>query len=231
MTQQRNRVDRVAERDCRYLLECAADGLVDTGRMDFKCSTRLENILEGGCRANMPDATDEEVAMADNMLCVNVETQLYDRNAETMRAFLQSDAVRDMWLRYPRTLDDQLRGAFAFDCGLGYIAGVRFWLEHYDANAHCVGHGSQHDDVPVIGTPLYFAAAHGKIDVMRVLLEHGANPHAAASDGTTPFFMACANEHLPAMALLRDCHVDMSAPNEDGTSPSLIAANYCNLDV
>ena len=83
---------------------------------------------------------------------------------------------------------------------------------------------------PVIATPFYFAASGGDVDVMRVLLEHGANPHAAASDGTTPFFMACAHEHLRAMALLRDCRVDMSAPNQDGTSPSLIAANYCNLD-
>ena len=80
----------------------------------------------------------------------------------------------------------------------------------------------------MIGTPLYFAAADGKIDVISVLLEHGANPH--ASDGTTPFFMACANEHIPAMALLRDRHVNMNAPNQDGTSPSLIAANYCNLE-
>ena len=237
MTQHRNRVDRVAERRDRCLLECATEGLVDLVEVySFDdqpgCASErihlVQEILSGYDPSSMVLPPDEEqAAFARSMLPYGWDK---DRNVETVRALLDSDSVRVLLSRHAKSMDNVLRMAFAEDCQLGRMSGVRFWLERYDVNAHCVGRHAWYDDEPVIATPFYFAASGGDVDVMRVLLEHGANPHAAASDGTTPFFMACAHEHLRAMALLRDCRVDMSAPNQDGTSPSLIAANYCNLD-
>ena len=60
-------------------------------------------------------------------------------------------------------------------------------------------------------TPLYAAAAHGHLDIVRLLLAHGATLERAMHDGATPLFIACQNGHeaVARMLLARgaDTHV------------------------
>src|SRR5690606_25076303 len=49
-------------------------------------------------------------------------------------------------------------------------------------------------------TPFYRAAAAGDIVVMRLLLEHGADPSIGATDGTTPLMVAAGVGWLPGFS-------------------------------
>jgi ankyrin repeat protein len=78
------------------------------------------------------------------------------------------------------------------------------------------------------GTPFYLAAKAGDVDVMRLLLANGADPGAAATDGTTPLMVATGLAHhehssrvgessfLDAVKLLVGLGADIHAVNDDG---------------
>lgn len=79
-------------------------------------------------------------------------------------------------------------------------------------------------------TPFYLAALAGDVEVMRLLLASGADPHAAASDGTTPLMVAAGLAHqdnesriperryLEAVKLLVGLGADIQAVNNEGWS-------------
>ena len=52
-------------------------------------------------------------------------------------------------------------------------------------------------------TALMFAAGEGQLEVLRVLLDHGADPAAVDKDGDTAAYHAAQNRHPEAEALLR----------------------------
>lgn len=52
-------------------------------------------------------------------------------------------------------------------------------------------------------TPLHQAAAHGQTEIVRLLLEQGADTQALSADGRTPLQMAQEGGHEPAAELLR----------------------------
>jgi len=45
-------------------------------------------------------------------------------------------------------------------------------------------------------TPIYVASLKGHVDVVRLLMKHGANIHSSCDDGSTPLFVAAQNGHL-----------------------------------
>lgn len=51
-------------------------------------------------------------------------------------------------------------------------------------------------------TPLHHAAWHGHVDVVRLLLQHGARPQAQNADGSTPLHWAAMNGHPEVARLL-----------------------------
>src|SRR5262249_54231373 len=77
------------------------------------------------------------------------------------------------------------------------------------------------------GTPFYLAASSGDTEVMRLLLEAGADPKLGATDGTTPLLVAAGlsrEEHrsripeadfLEAVKFLVEQGADLEQTNED----------------
>jgi ankyrin repeat protein len=62
------------------------------------------------------------------------------------------------------------------------------------------------DHRDVIGrTPLHCAAASGRTEVVRLLLERGADPHVRGKDGKTPSEWGSERGHHEIVQLLSDC--------------------------
>ncbi|PMD55239.1 ankyrin, partial [Hyaloscypha bicolor E] len=51
-------------------------------------------------------------------------------------------------------------------------------------------------------TPLYRASMNGHVDIVKLLLEKGADVNAADRDGQTPLYRAFANRHVDIVKLL-----------------------------
>jgi ankyrin repeat protein len=71
---------------------------------------------------------------------------------------------------------------------------------------------------------LYRAAAQGKEDAMRLLLDHQANVNLRANDRTTPLFAAVTNDRLGAAQLLLEHNADLKLSNADDINPLMVAA-------
>ncbi|PIA28680.1 hypothetical protein AQUCO_06700002v1 [Aquilegia coerulea] len=80
-----------------------------------------------------------------------------------------------------------------------------------------------------LGTPLQFAAQVCKHDVLKVLLDHGANPNLAVSLIPTPLLWSMIGNSLPCTKLLIQAGAD---PNNVslGSSPLFLAAKMGQFD-
>ena len=67
-------------------------------------------------------------------------------------------------------------------------------------------------------TALYRAAAEGKVDAMRMLLEKKANPNQKTTDGSTPLLAAVAGK-VEAVTLLLDHGADANLADANGVTP------------
>ena len=68
-------------------------------------------------------------------------------------------------------------------------------------------------------TPVGRAVVFGKIEVVRVLLEAGADPNLAKADGATPLHDAAHQNDAPLMTLLLDHKANIDARTADGRTP------------
>ncbi|CZR67067.1 uncharacterized protein PAC_16966 [Phialocephala subalpina] len=74
-------------------------------------------------------------------------------------------------------------------------------------------------------TPLYRASMNGHIEVVKLLLEKGANVNAAIEDGSTPLHRASMNGHLESVKLLLEKGANVNTATKDGSTP-LHRASY-----
>ena len=75
-------------------------------------------------------------------------------------------------------------------------------------------------------TALIAAAQHGRAEAARLLLDGGADPSHANSDGDTPLLKAAMNGHLEVVQLLLEGGVDPSragSGTSDGVTPLMAA--------
>lgn len=68
-------------------------------------------------------------------------------------------------------------------------------------------------------TPLHSAAAGQHLQLARLLLAHGADPHARQGGGFTPLHSAAQNGQWPLVELLLDQGADPQAAADDGRTP------------
>uniref|UniRef100_A0A5S6QY69 ANK_REP_REGION domain-containing protein n=1 Tax=Trichuris muris TaxID=70415 RepID=A0A5S6QY69_TRIMR len=80
-------------------------------------------------------------------------------------------------------------------------------------------------------TPLMEAASAGHTDIVRCLIEHGADVNAHSSVGNTPLIYACAAGHEEAVRVLLDGGADVDLCNDNGQSPLMEAAAAGHLGI
>ncbi|KAH9077520.1 ankyrin repeat-containing domain protein [Lactarius deliciosus] len=68
-------------------------------------------------------------------------------------------------------------------------------------------------------TPLYNASISGRVDVMRWLLNHGADPNAQKNDGRTPLHAAARDTNLEVVQVLLEHNADVNSRADDGKTP------------
>ena len=80
-------------------------------------------------------------------------------------------------------------------------------------------------------TPLFFACFYGHLDIVRLLVEKGADKDKAPDHGATPLFVACQNGHLDVVQVLVEKGADMDKTMNDGATTLFIACFYGHLEV
>jgi ankyrin repeat protein len=85
--------------------------------------------------------------------------------------------------------------------------------------------GAHVDSVDARGrSSLYRASGAGKMDAMRLLVDHQANPNLRASDFSTPLLAAVSHGRLDAAQLLIDRGADVNLGDSNNTTPLMAAA-------
>ncbi|XP_050430101.1 ankyrin repeat domain-containing protein 17 isoform X3 [Adelges cooleyi] len=74
-------------------------------------------------------------------------------------------------------------------------------------------------------TPLMEAASSGFVEIVRLLLAHGADVNALSSTGNTPLMYACAGGHVDTVKELLNYEANVEDHNENGHTPLMEAAS------
>lgn len=80
-------------------------------------------------------------------------------------------------------------------------------------------------------TPLMEAASAGHVDIVKLLLAHGADVNAESSSGHTPLMWACAQGHEAVVTALLEGGAKVEAHNENGHTPLMEAASAGHVGV
>ena len=70
-------------------------------------------------------------------------------------------------------------------------------------------------------TPLYIASQNGHLEVVRLLIDAGADKDKARTDGATPLYIACQNGHLEVVRLLIDAGADKDKATTEWNNTTL----------
>lgn len=70
------------------------------------------------------------------------------------------------------------------------------------------------------GTPLQRASANGSVDIVKILLQHGAPANATNNEGWTALHYAYAEDHPDVIKLLEEAGADPSLENNEGQTPA-----------
>jgi ankyrin repeat protein len=84
---------------------------------------------------------------------------------------------------------------------------------------------------PHKGAPLQYAAAGGRLEVVRILLKQGAVVDAADADARTPLMWAAQNGQTDVVTTLLDAGADLAASAENGRNSLQYAAEKGHADV
>ena len=81
-------------------------------------------------------------------------------------------------------------------------------------------------------TPLYFACERNQLDILRYLLDKGANPRQPCFDGKTPTIAAASGGHLNILLLLSTySSEDLTLPDNYGRTPMFVACANNHLHI
>lgn len=111
----------------------------------------------------------------------------------------------------------------AIDCSNSQAAFkiMQLLLEEGHANPNTISmHGT---------TPLFYATDHGRPDLVRLLLQHGAKPNMGMSGEKSPLHHAIAHHQFEIASLLLQFNADPNLKDADGNTPLMIAAKAGDL--
>jgi ankyrin len=80
-------------------------------------------------------------------------------------------------------------------------------------------------------TPLHAAVERGNIEILRILIEHGEDPTAAAGNGWTPLHVASSCGNVEVARFLIEHGADPTAQADDGRTPLVVATEVGNVEV
>ncbi|XP_046405893.1 uncharacterized protein LOC124170897 isoform X3 [Ischnura elegans] len=80
-------------------------------------------------------------------------------------------------------------------------------------------------------TPLMEASSAGHVEVVRLLINHGADVNAQSSSGNTPLMYACAGGHEEVVRVLLSANAKVEDHNENGHTPLMEAASAGHVGV
>ena len=78
---------------------------------------------------------------------------------------------------------------------------------------------------------MFIASLEGHLEVVRLLIEAGADKDKANDDGTTPLYVASINGHLEVVRLLVEKGADKDKANNRGVTPLQIARRRHNYNI
>ncbi|XP_070515069.1 ankyrin repeat domain-containing protein 17 isoform X3 [Cardiocondyla obscurior] len=80
-------------------------------------------------------------------------------------------------------------------------------------------------------TPLMEAASAGHVDIVTLLIAHGADVNAQSTSGNTPLMYGCAGGHEEVVRVLLDSGANVEDHNENGHTPLMEAASAGHVQV
>jgi len=80
-------------------------------------------------------------------------------------------------------------------------------------------------------TPLMEAASAGHVDIVKLLISHGADVNAQSTSGNTPLMYACAGGHVECVKTLLAKNANVEDHNENGHTPLMEAASAGHVEV
>lgn len=75
-------------------------------------------------------------------------------------------------------------------------------------------------------TPLHYAAMCGRVNIARLLLQHGADPNATDIEMCTPLHVACFDDFPKIVELLLISGANANVKTKSGSTPLFLAVDY-----
>jgi ankyrin repeat protein len=112
------------------------------------------------------------------------------------------------------------------------MAAVRHLIEKRHVSINCTGRMKVNRGQTQCATPLFTACAYGHEDIVRYLVDHGANVSQRNEFGESPLHIACKCGHVPIVSFLAETvGVDLEEYSALGRTPLLTAAAEGHVNV
>ncbi len=124
--------------------------------------------------------------------------------------------------------DEELNAEFQVAAGMGQIERVQSLLRQgAEVNSRAPSAGN----VPAGGTAIMLAAARNHIEVVKLLISHGADVNQADEGEGTPLIYSVWKGHKDIVALLLEKGADIYAKTRDGRTPLSVAKQYGHTEI
>ena len=112
---------------------------------------------------------------------------------------------------------DGEKSPFFIACGKGCVEIVKYMINVCKPNLELKGsyyHGPNESIHKV--TPLWLAAVSGQLEIVKILIQNGANINSVSNSGSTPVRSACFMSHLEIVKLLVENKADIQMTSNFG---------------